>query len=659
MVTKVFADVEKHLCLYICHPKQKALKNVLISSALLLLSATQVTAQEKETLLDPVTVTSSLHSIKSSSTGRNIFVIKGDDIAALPVHSLDELLRYVPGIEVQSRGPMGAQSDIVMRGGTFQQVLVIVDGLRLNDPNTGHFNAYIPIAPTEIERIEVLKGASSAIYGSDAVGGVINIITKAFDRQQKHNTLQAETAAGSYGSYRVSAGGFYGNGKTSINGGLLSNNADGAPQRGTTGFFNNNTVSLAISHNFNAHWRINFGSSFDSRKFAAQNYYTAFTSDTANEKVQSFWNRLKLEYQKNKGHFSINAGYKTLDDTYQYNPISTANTSTSKLWQLLAVYEYSFNKSTTLVTGANFQSRNISSNDRGNHSVKQLAAFGILQMEPVRNFTVSPALRVDHDDNAGTELVPQINLSYKLKQVQLRGSIGKTIRQADFTEQYNNYNKALVTSGRIGNPNLAAERSLSYELGADIYASKDWKLAATVFQKDYSKLIDWVNTSYAQMPRRDNLSPTGVYALASNIANVTTSGVETDLQFVKKLGGNQRVLFTAGILWLKSQSSDSVPSLYVSSHAKLLTNFSLLYTIKRFSISVNGIYKTRAEQAATAIKAELSKDYFILNAKASFIVYKKVGLFVQADNLFNRSYADLLGSPMPGRWLMGGVSWVL
>ena len=111
-----------------------------------------------------------------------------NEFSKLPVHSIDDLLRYVPGIEIQARGPMGAQSDIVLRGGTFQQVLVIVDGIRINDPLTGHFNSYIPIAPSEIDRIEILKGASSAIYGSDAVGGVIHIITKTFASQSKEKT---------------------------------------------------------------------------------------------------------------------------------------------------------------------------------------------------------------------------------------------------------------------------------------------------------------------------------------------------------------------------------------------------------------------------------------------------------------------------------------
>ena len=144
----------------------------LLSIATLCITATAI-AQQSE--LDPVTVTATLTPVSSSVTGRNITVIKGDRFINMPVNSIDELLRYVPGLEVQMRGPMGSQSDLVVRGGTFQQVLVTLDGVRLNDPNTGHFTSYIPISPAEIDHIEILKGAASAIYGSEAVGGVIHV----------------------------------------------------------------------------------------------------------------------------------------------------------------------------------------------------------------------------------------------------------------------------------------------------------------------------------------------------------------------------------------------------------------------------------------------------------------------------------------------------
>src|SRR3954452_13835230 len=138
-------------------------KRFLVVLLSVILTTFSATAQQIE--LDPVTITATLQPVSASATGRNIIVITGEQFAKLPVHSVDELLRYLPGIEVQMRGPMGAQSDIVIRGGTFQQVLVIIDGIRINDPNTGHFNSYIPVVPAEIDRIEVLKGASSAIYG--------------------------------------------------------------------------------------------------------------------------------------------------------------------------------------------------------------------------------------------------------------------------------------------------------------------------------------------------------------------------------------------------------------------------------------------------------------------------------------------------------------
>jgi iron complex outermembrane receptor protein len=270
-----------------------------------------------------------------------------------------------------------------------------------------------------------------------------------------------------------------------------------------------------------------------------------------------------------------------------------------------------------------------------------------------------PALRIDHTENSGTELVPQLNISYKKNNLQIRSSAGKTIRQADFTERYNNYNKTLVASGSIGNPNLEAEHSFSYEAGADLIIKNIFKISATAFKRDQQELIDWTPTPYSQMPRKINLSPTGSYALAKNIAQVNTAGFETDLQFTKQINSSQKIWAIWGLLWLDSKSSDTIPSFYISSHAKFSSNFSVAYENKIFAISINGIYKKRREQSAAAINAKLSPHYFIMNAKAEIFVVKRTSVFFQADNIFNTNYSDLLGSQMPGRWLMRGVSFKL
>lgn len=630
----------------------------------LISSSFTIKAQEQEIELDPITVTSSLQQVKSSRSGRNIVVITGEQLVNTPVHSVDDLLRYVPGVEVQARGPMGAQSDFVIRGGTFQQVLVILDGNRINDPNTGHFTSYIPITPAEIDRIEIVKGGSSAIYGSDAVGGVIHIITKTFAAKNKPavKEFNSQVVVGEYELSNINAGGFFNNGKTAIGGGLLSNNTAGQPQRGTRGFVHMNSASLSLNQQVGSNWQVGVRSAYDKRDFSAQNFYTSLKMDTASEKVKTFWNSLRIAYQKQNNSLAFDAGYRSTTDVFFFTPRTLPNESRSRLFQGLGVYEHRFSDRTIVSTGAQYQTRNINSNDRGNHSVDQAAAFVIVNQQVTPAFVVNPALRVDWHELGGTELVPQLSLSYRLHALQLRANAGKTIRYADFTEQYNNYNKPpYVRSGnRIGNPALEAETSFSYEGGLDWFATNGIKLSATYFSRDYDKLIDYVLTPYSEMPRQDNLLPGGTFYLAKNIAEVTTRGVEADLLLQKKFSNQHSLLTNIGYVYLKSGSDNNTQSLYVSSHARHLANFTVRYATPLFAISTNGIYKKRSTQeqkeSASLIAAELTPSYFVMNVRGEVLLMENlVSVFGQVDNIFDRQYSDLLGAPMPGRWIMGGI----
>jgi vitamin B12 transporter len=615
-------------------------------------------AQSIDSVLNPVTVTASLQEMPASKTGRNIISINGAYFSQLPIHSLDDLLKYLPGVEVQQRGPAGAQADIVIRGGTFQQVLVLLDGLRLNDPNTGHFSAYIPISPVEIERVEILKGAASGIYGSEAVGGVVQVITKTFTakRNVAQQQVQLQANAGQYGMFGVNAGAIYQKGNTAISGGILLNQANGQPQRGTNGFYNNQTASFSVNQFLNQYWRLSFRTAYDLRDFSAQNFYTSFKSDTAKEKVTGYWNQLGLTYQNNKDQIQVDAGYKQATDVYAFNSGSAPNENLSKLLQFAARYQHSFSSNTQLITGLQVQQKSISSNDRGNHQLIQSGLFLLLNQQLTEQLLVSGSIRLDHTQNIGAELVPQVNFSYKTGILQWRGSLGKTIRQADFTERYNNYNKVLVTSGSIGNPDLKAETSFSFEFGVDVIANSHWRISNTLFQRNQAGVIDWTPTPYNQMPRKTNLISTGTYALASNVAKVNVVGWETDLRYLNQWSNGKKIMATAGLVWLDSKTFDAAPSFYLSSHAKLLINSSLLYSTRYWQLSGNAIYKIRNAASSSAIAAELSDHYFLLNAKAQvFVIQQKLGCYLQADNLFNTSYSDLLGAVMPGRWVSAGI----
>ncbi|HWI91268.1 MAG TPA: TonB-dependent receptor plug domain-containing protein [Flavisolibacter sp.] len=616
-------------------------------------------AQEKNSELDPVTITTSINPEKASRTGRDLVVIKGERFANLPVHSVDELLRYLPGIEIQSRGPLGSQSDIVIRGGTFQQVLVILDGLRLNDPNSGHFTSYFPIAPSEIDHIEILKGAASAIYGSEAVGGVVHIITKTFaaksSDKKKLNAI-AQITGGEYNFLNLNVGGFYDNGTTSVAAGLLTNTTTGQAQRGTRGFIHNNTASFSFNHHLSEKWEVKFRTAYDDRDFAAQNFYTPFVSDTAKEQVTTTWNQLALIHSGLKDRISLLVGFKELSDEYKFNSGLTPNKNNSKLTQALLTDEWKLKEKTIITSGLQFINKKITSNDRGNHIINQAAAFVVLNQSIGSYFFLSPAARLDYSDGYGWEFDPQINLSFKKHNLQLRGSAGRTIRDADFTERYNNYNKTFVSSGSIGNPELNAEHSFSYEVGADYFLLNDLKLSATYFKRNQKNAIDYVPTSYADMPRKSNLSPAGSYQLARNISELSTKGFETEIQYSKQLKNQQQVWASIGLTWLNDKSSSSTPTFYISSHAKFLTTFNAVYSSNFFTVSVNGLYKKRSPRTSTADIAKISTDYFVLNGKIETNVIRKLlSVFVEADNIFDRKYADLLGPQMSGRWLMGGI----
>lgn len=621
----------------------------------LILNPFILSAQVKE--LDTIVVSVSLQAQQEKETGRNIITIKGSELQRLPVNGIDDILKYLPGLEVQQRGPQGSQADILIRGGTFQQVLVLIDGVRLNDPLTGHFNGYIPLHFSEIERIEVLKGAAASVHGSDAIGGVVNILTKAgtHSTQEQRNAFSGGMEVGQFGLFNMNAWWRMRTEKSSVSIGGFSQNATGEALRGTTGYFHNSSASVGISHSFNNEWKMSFRSSADIRDFNAQNYYTTFKSDTAKEKVTSFWQQLHISRNGIRRVFNFDAAYKNLEDNYRFRPGASPNENSTRLFVSQAYATFRKDKPTTLTAGLQYIYKDIRSNDRGDHSLPHAAAYMIATHRFKNDIHLNESIRLDWDGNYGTEIVPQLNFSWSPSRVTFRASVGKGIRDADFTERFNNFNKPLVTSGSIGNPDLKPERSWSYEAGMD-YRIMPWlKIGGTIFQRNQRNLIDWTPTPFAQMPNQANLVPNGNYALATNLETVDTRGLELDIRMARSFRKDQRLLFFSGLLWMNSENDKSIPSFYISSHARFLLNSILSFQTGNLDLSVNTVFKKRRQMEATAINAKISERYFLANLKIQYrIPQLKTGIFIQAYNLTDRKYSDLLGAMMPGRWFTGG-----
>ncbi|RYG34169.1 MAG: TonB-dependent receptor [Chitinophagaceae bacterium] len=292
------------------------------------------------------------------------------------------------------------------------------------------------------------------------------------------------------------------------------------------------------------------------------------------------------------------------------------------------------------------------SNDRGNHNNNTLAAFGFVSFQK-NIFSLNGGGRIQHDENYGTKFLPQASASLHIRPVVLFVNAGRSARSADFTERFNNYNKPVVNSGNIGNPNLDAETGWSYEAGAS-FSTKSLRLMASAFLRDQEDVIDWVPTPYDQMPRQENLNPGGSFALSKNISTLRTTGIEAEIKYRHSWRKNN-ITANLSATFLNSNSSQQAPSFYILSHAKTIFQQNFSFTASAFNFSWSSIYAFRNPQQAPAIKAEVSREYFISSLRASYRI-RWVTAFVQVQNAGDKKYSDLLGSAMPGRWTTAGIN---
>ena len=154
---------------------------------------------DKEVMLENVEVTGSLAPLTLGKAARMVTVLSREEIQAAPVQSINDLLKYAVGVDVRQRGALGAQTDIGIRGGTQEQVAVLLNGIDITDPQTGHNSVEYPVDLNEIERIEIIEGPASRLFGTSSLVGAINIVTKTADK----SSLDLNTEGGSFGYFTI------------------------------------------------------------------------------------------------------------------------------------------------------------------------------------------------------------------------------------------------------------------------------------------------------------------------------------------------------------------------------------------------------------------------------------------------------------------------
>ena len=291
---------------------------------------------------------------------------------------------------MQSRGNFGTQADITLRGSTFNQVLILLDGMRLNDPLTGHFAGYFPITPAEIEQIEVVRGPGAALYGPDAVGGFINIVTKTFAATHRPDAVELAGTflAGEYGLKSTNAG-FYGQDKgLRLAGGILNNTASGQlldlPGGGRNDF-KLNTYSLSGAYQLTIKFSAAARASFDRRDYNAQNFYTTNVGDRARETTSRDWYQGQLRYEWNeRSRTELQVVGTSSTDYYVYTPTTAASDHLMHYLNVQGQHQIQLSAKVRATVGGQADRRAVQSNDRGDHAVWHTGAFAVAWWRRVR-----------------------------------------------------------------------------------------------------------------------------------------------------------------------------------------------------------------------------------------------------------------------------------
>ena len=243
------------------------------------------------------------------------------------------MLRYLPGINLNSRNDFGVQSDIGIRGSTFSQVLILVGNVRVNDPLTAHFNNNIPIPLSEIAQVEIIRGPAAASYGSDAVGGVIHIKTRTYvaKKMDKLMSTRGNVGVGRHNLNRTELGVNLQKNNWNFSSAYKANIADGETYvnpnflAGTDedslyqNFFDLRTITAAFSGKLDGGWSVYGRAGYDYRDFNAKYFYTRSAFDESEETVESFASQAEVRYKKNQHEFSLTGGYKTTNDLFVFN----------------------------------------------------------------------------------------------------------------------------------------------------------------------------------------------------------------------------------------------------------------------------------------------------------------------------------------------------
>ena len=574
-----------------------------------------------------------------SETARNIHIITPQDIQQTPAQSVNELLSYVPGVDIRQRGPIGVQADVSIRGGTFEQTLVLINGVKVSDPQTGHHLLNLPLDKNAIERIEVLKGPGARIYGQNAFAGAINIITKVPEERA--------VSAGAYGGDFTTGGGNAGlalPGKRY--GQYLSVARDQSEGYRPNADYRINNVFYQ-SYLKAGSGQFNLMGGYTQRSFGAGGFYVENSQEY--EEVNTAL--VSLDYQGTAGSWTYlpRLYWRRNHDDYvflrdQPNVYNNLHTTHSTGAELHTTYQNILG-----ATGLGVEIRNERIDSNGIRSLRDSAGavtdtvavsfLGQRQRTTVGLFAehrftffdrldVTPGLYLNWYSDYGWNYFPGLDASLDITEAwKAFGNVGRSFRIPTYTDLY------YEGPNNIGNTNLQPEDAITYEIGTKYFGKNLWGQVSYFF-RDGSKIIDWTRAN-ADTPWQPQ-----------NFNNVGVQGIEAELNVDFQDSWMQRLSLSYTYLDAQVDNPEGVESRYALSNLNHQLIFSANHRI------AGPVYHSLQ---ARYLERVLLKDYFILDSRIYYQT-ERFQLYAEATNITNTQYTEAGYVEMPGRWLRIGAS---
>ena len=534
-------------------------------------------------------------------------------------NSLEDFLRLDPAVDLQERGPNGTQADIAMRGGTFEQTLILVDGFRMNDLQTGHHDMDLPFPVDAFSEMEVLHGAGSTLYGSDAVGGTINFIP----HPPVSTELRVRTGFGNFGVNQESAVGSLVVRRLAEQIAFARDYSSGfMPDRDYRNLALSSVTNLAtalgntdiiLAHNDHPFGASTFYGPYDSWEHT--NTWFAGGKQDLGKSTQ-----IAFAYRHHRDRFVL---FREAPDVYQnlHALSSLQATLQSRRW---------LSSNTHLFYGAEGYSDSIRSSNLGNHSRGRVAAYAALDARALHRFSFNLGAREEVYRSVQGEFSPSVSAGYWVdSHLKLRGNVSHAFRVPSLTDLY--YHDP--TS--VGSPYLRPERAWDMEAGLDWNATRRWQGELTVFDLSEQDVIDYMRSSPAALWQATNIDRLQFHGIEGSLKAFLARSQELDLGYTAMHGDHTAMpgIESEYAFWYPVQSAT------FSWRAQLphgILARSRVGVLDRYGYKTYGLWDLYLARSAGRIHP-----------------------FIQFTNLTNTSYQEVQMVAMPGRAVVGGVEIVV